>query len=111
MELAFSDKQLRDLCLNESLARQAFGVAVAEKLKTRLADLAAVSVASELSMLPGRFRELSSDRRDYLVLDLIDGWQLIFQSGHVKERLLDTGEVDWSRIRRVKILKVEHDHE
>lgn len=111
MELAFSEKHFRDLCLNESFARQALGVPVAEKLKNRLADLAAASVASDLFMLPGKFRELLNDRRGHLVVDLIDGQQLVFQGGHVKERLLQSGEVDWARVRRVKILGLENGHE
>lgn len=87
------------------------GRSVAEKLKGRLADFAAASAVSELFMLPGRLRELSADRRGQLVVDLSEGKQLVFQGGHAKERLLESGEIDWSRVRRVKILGVEEGHE
>jgi hypothetical protein len=86
-------------------------VLVAGKLKSRLADLAAASVVSDLFLLPGRLRELLNERRGLLVMDLIDGQQLVLQGGHVKERLLQSGQVDWSRVRRVKILRLENGHE
>lgn len=111
LELAFANKEFRDLCLNESLARQTFGEPLAERLKRRLADLAAASVVSDLLMLPGRPRELTNDRRGHMVMDLIDGQQLVFQGGHVKERVLQSGDIDWSRVRRVKILGLENGHE
>lgn len=111
MELAFSEKKFRELCLNDSIARQALGDLVAEKLKSRLADIAATSDASDLFMLPGRLRELLHDRKGHLVMDLVDGQQLVFQVGHVKERSLQSGAIDWSRVRRIKILGLENGHE
>lgn len=111
MELAFAERELRDLCLNGFLAEQTLGKQVAEKLKARLADFAAVAAVSELFVLPGRLRELSDDRRGQLVVDLSEGKQLVFTGGHAKERLLESGEIDWSCVRRVKILGVEEGHE
>lgn len=111
MELTFADKKFRDLCLNESIAKQALGSPLAEKLKRRLADLAAVSFVSDLFALPGRPREISNDRQDNMVIDLINGQQLVFQSGHIHERLLQSGAVDWSRVRRIKLLGLENGHD
>ncbi len=107
MELTFATKELRDLCLSDYLARQEYGDAFAEKLKARLADLSAVSVASDLFMLPGKPRELTGDREGQMVLNLIDEHDLIFQSGHTQKRVLESGNVDWARIRRVQLLGVE----
>jgi len=111
LELAFADRNFRDLCLNEFLARQALGDALAEKLKGRMADLAAAFVVSDLFMLAGKPRELTGGRRGYMVLNLIDRQQLVFQGGHVKERVLQSGDVDWARVRRVLILGLENGHE
>jgi hypothetical protein len=44
-------------------------------------------------------------------MDLVDGQQLVFQVGHVKERSLQSGAIDWSRVRRIKILGLENGHE
>lgn len=111
MELTFANKEFRDLCLNESLAMQVLGPPLAEKLKRRLADLVAVSFVTDLFALPGRPRELSNDRHGRMVIDLINGQQLVFQSGHIRERILQSGAVDWSRVRRIKILGLESSHD
>ena len=111
MDLAFANRDFRDLCLNEFLARQALGDALAEKLKSRLADLVAASVVLDLFLLPGKPRELIDGRQGHMVMDLIDGQQLVFRCGHVKERVLQSGNIDWSRVRRVLILGLESGHE
>lgn len=110
MELAFTDKVFRDWCVNRSLARQALGLPLADRLNRRLADLAAAAVVSEIFGLPGRPRELSGERQGHIAVDLLDGQQLVFQSGHVKAPLHPSGNVDWSRVRRVKILGLENGH-
>lgn len=111
MELAFADRSFRDLCLNEPLAIQALGRPLAEKLKSRLADFAAAFVVSDLFMLPGKPRELADGRRGHMVTDLINKQQLIFQSGHMKPRVLISGDIDWSQVRRILIIGLENGHE
>ncbi len=111
MELAFTDKNFRDLCLNEFLAIQVLGAPLAGKLKRRLADLAAATFVSDLFALPGRPRELMNNRSGDMVIDLINGQQLVFQNGHIKVGFLQSGSVDWTRVRRVKILGLENGHD
>lgn len=108
LELAFASRELRDHCLNETLATQEFGEPVAARLMARLADMAAVSVVSELQSFPGKMRERS---RGVLVLNLTDDSQLVFRSNHLKERTLPDGKIDWSRVRRVLICGVEYGHD
>jgi len=90
---------------------QVLGFPLAEKLKRRLADLVAVSFVADLFALPGQPRELIGNRSGHIVIDLINGQQLICQSGHVRTPLLQSGAVDWSRVRRVKILGLENSHD
>ena len=106
LELAFADRNLRALCLNKSIAKQELGDIVAEKLIQRLADLAAATVVTDLFQLPGNPREIT-EQPNHIMIDLIEGWYLIFKSGHITERKLSTGKVDWARVRRIKILTVE----
>lgn len=108
LELAFGSQELRDQCLNESLAAQELGGHVAARLMARLADMAAVSVVSELQAFPGKMRERS---RGILVLNLTDGFLLVFRGNHLKERVRPDGGIDWSRVTRVLICGVERSHE
>lgn len=106
LEITFLDKEFRDLCLNPYLARKAFGDVVAERLRVRLADIAAAPFASDVLMLSGKPRVIVEEGFSRIVMDLADGHQLIFQCGHANERLLLSGSVDWSKVRRVKLLGV-----
>lgn len=108
LELAFASRELRDQCLSEALAAQNWGAPIAARLMARLADMAAVSVVSELQSLPGRTRERS---RGTLVLNLTDDSLLVFRGNHLRERVLPEGGVDWSRVRRVLICGVEYNHD
>lgn len=111
MELAFSDRTFRDLCHNESLANETFGKLVASKLKRILADLYAVSVVQDLLLLPGKPRRLNDATHDIMAIDIIDGYMLTFQAGHNHRPALPSGETDWSRVKRIKILGMERTHE
>lgn len=111
MELSFAEKNFRDLCYNETLAKQVYGSTVAGKLKRILADLGAVTVAADLFALPGNARALSGDLQGRMVINVVDEHQLVFQVGHINPPLLQSGEVDWSRVRRIKILGLEKNHE
>ncbi len=106
MELAFAERELREQCLNELKAVQKLGLRAAGKLKQRLADIAAASAVSDLLGFAGNLRQ-HHDHQTQIVVDLTDGWQLFFASGHVESRTLDNGEIDWARTRRIKILRLE----
>lgn len=111
MELAFSDRTFRDLCHNELLANETYGALLASKLKRSLADLYAVTVVQDLLLLPGKPRNLPDDTDDKMVIDLADGFMLIFKAGHIRQPILPSGEIDWSRVKRIKILGLEKSHE
>lgn len=104
LELSFEEKALRAVCESELEAKSTLGSALAEALKHRLADLRAATSIHDL--LVGNLRESSTSGT--MVLDLADGHQLLFASGHSHTPVTDAGETDWSRVSRVKLLRIEH---
>lgn len=105
LEISFADKSLRQLCENEAIAKRKLGIRVAEKLKRRLADLRAASCVKDL--VAGRPREVEG----IMVVDLCDDYRIILCANHNSIPLLDTGVIDWSMVNRVKILKIEGNHD
>ncbi len=105
LEISFAEKSLRQLCENGALARRKLGIKVAEKLKHRLADLRAASSVKDLVV--GRPREVEG----IMSVDLCDDYRIILCANHNSVPLLDTGAVDWSKVNRVKILKIEGSHD
>ena len=103
MELAFDSSFLRAICENEAQARSELGDAVAEMLKHRLGDLCAATSSKDL--LAGKPR-VSADGR-HMIVDVGDTHCIVFKANHVKCPMTDTKEVDWVRVTRIRILRIE----
>ena len=108
MELAFDSKSLRTICESERQAKLKLGDAVAEILKHRLADLRAA--ASVKDLIAGRPRRLYSASLQQMAVDLRDGYRLVFTANHAKNPMTQTGDLDWERVSRIKILRIEGDN-
>lgn len=106
LELAFNSKSLRTICENETQARLELGPRVAEILKHRLADLRAATSPKDL--VAGRPRE-GSDLQS-MVIDLWDGYQLVFCANHPKKLVAEAGKLDWLKVSRIKVLRIESHH-
>lgn len=108
MELAFETKELRAICEIESEARAHLPGDVVEMLKHRLADMRAATSAADLVV--GNPRLIGDTGHWHILVDLCNGYRLVFKSNHISRpgRVFD--ETDRSRVTRVKILAVERDH-
>jgi len=103
--ISFADKSLRQLCENETIAKRKLGIKVAEKLKRRLADLRAASYVEDLVV--GEPRELEG----MMTVNLCDDYRIIFCANHHSTPRLDTGAINWSMVNRIKILRIEGNHD
>ena len=108
LELAFETKPLRTICETEAQAKLELGNAVAEVLKHRLADLRAATAVSDL--VAGKPRILDGSAGQLMVVDLYEGSRLVFKSNHIRRSSAGGGEVNWSRVTRIKILRIDRDH-
>ncbi|MBZ5524354.1 MAG: hypothetical protein LAP21_19120 [Acidobacteriia bacterium] len=106
MELAFDSKPLRTICESEAQAKLELGIKVAEILKHRLADLRAA--ASPKDLLAGH-PQIGEDRQ-HMVITLCDGHRIVFKANHTNNPMTTNNELDWARISRIKILRIESDH-
>ena len=99
MELSFATKTLRSECLDQGRGEQAYGATVAIGLRARLADLdAAVTVVD----LPPTELLRTSDRE--MRVALAPGWDLVCEPGGIRRH---DGSRDWTRVYRLKLLKIE----
>ena len=108
MELAFESKSLRTICESESHAKRELGPTVAEFLKRRLADIRAATSVKDLVV--GRPRELDTSDARHMVVDLCDGYRIVFAANHPKNPVTETGDLDWPMVSRVKIMRIEKDN-
>ncbi len=109
MELAFAKKSLRQLSESETKAMRELGAKVAEKLKRRLADLRAATSVKDL--IVGRPHEVENSNGHEISVDLCEGARIVFCANHDDIPKLESGRPDWSRVTRVKILRIENIHD
>lgn len=109
MILAFSTKAIRSLCECQAKAEREIGLKAAKKLRERLADLRAASNVTEL--VAGRPREIEGGRLANIAIKLADGFRMVLCVNHNDIPLRKSGRVDWSKVIRVRIHKIEVAHE
>ena len=102
MQLAFETRQLRDICESENGAEQLLGTETAKELKRRLADLRAAACVGDLPS----GGQAGAERYFFT---LSDGSIVELVPNHLKNPLLDSGEVDWRKVVRLKLIRIgEH---
>lgn len=107
LDIAFENRDLRSICEHDDKAKEHYGEQIADKLKRRLADLRAVADVTEL--VAGNPAEIGENKYK---LDLGDHYHLIFVSNHIRIPVLNEDKIDWTKVKRIKILSIEkkHDH-
>ncbi len=104
MIISFENKELRSICENESKAQTKLGLNVAMKLKNRLSDLLAASSVNDL--LTGYPTKIDDD---LYKVNLAENYFLLFSSNHTKNPLLESGEINWDEVSRIKILDIPNE--
>jgi plasmid maintenance system killer protein len=105
LELAFDSKPLRAICESAACAERTLGARVAEVLRHRLADLRAATSPKDL--VAGSPSLLDGAEREHMAVNLCDGWRLVFAANHPKNPRTENGDLDWVRISRIRILRIE----
>jgi toxin HigB-1 len=108
MQLAFATKSLRQLCENGARAKRDLGLQMAEQLRGRLADLRAAMSVKDLVV--GRPREVDGMPKSHIAVDLYEGYHIVSCANHNSIPILESGDVDWSKVTRIKILRIESEH-
>ena len=102
--ISFENKELRSICENESEAQTKLGLNVAMKLKNRLSDLSAANSVNEL--IAGSPSKINDD---LYRINLIENHFILFSSNHIQTPLLESGEINWNEVSRIKILKIPNE--
>jgi hypothetical protein len=108
LELSFLDKEIRAICEDEDKAILKYGVAISKVLQSRLADLLAIKTVHIVVSLLGNAAASKVSETPYsdFKVEIAEGLWLIFTSAHTR-RPESNGDIDWSKVTRIKILKIE----
>jgi toxin HigB-1 len=104
LQVAFASPWLRTICESERFAKEELGEAVTEVLKHRLADMAAAT--SVVDLVAGRPRVLAGTALDQMAVELYESFVITFSANHTNSPKTETGDLDWKRVSRIKILRI-----
>lgn len=105
MELSFSSKELREICENHEAAVRLFGQEAALALKERLADIVAARQASQFMSLFQCWITQASPEENLIQISSV--YKIRIRSGHPKTPITSTGETDWEKVTRIRIVNIE----
>ena len=105
MELSFDSLEIRELCHNLHTANDVVGDHDLSLLKLRLVDLDATTNAAEYLDLFHDDVTLSDDGAGFIIK--LSSMYLIVVQAHTKPPIDGAGQIDWSRVKRVKIVSLE----
>jgi len=105
LEISFDTEEVRDLCERRSIATERLGQPAALALERCLADIEATDNMIELAtLLPGEVQTVSPNERK---IPIGTNLMLLVRSGHAVLPELSTGETDWTRVTRLRIMAIE----
>ncbi|VXD18943.1 hypothetical protein [Marinoscillum sp. 108] len=104
MTISFENIELLEVCEKEEHALKAFGEETSRRLFARISDLMSVEFVSEIPLgNPRTYGEAT----DQLMINIDENYVLVFGPAHPKNPYLENGQLDWSKIYRIKVLKIE----
>ena len=105
MHLAFENRELRDICLSEIAAADAFGVETSKLLLAQLADMVAAETLAEL--VTGNLRADPINGAGTYVVNVGQCAQLRFRANHPRARIRNEDLTDPNRVSRVIVISME----
>jgi proteic killer suppression protein len=111
MQVEFADSRLKRLCEDRAARQRQWQKAAADKLATRLDDLAAAASLEVLRTLPGKWEELTGDRKGQLSCRLDKELRLVIRPTKQPPLAKPDGGLDWRAVDAVTLLDVENYHD
>ena len=110
MNLKFSDNKLEKYANNDRTGSKKLGKKRFKKYKQRLDQLKASKTLEDVRFQPGRFHELTSDRKGQWACDLDHPYRLIFEPQENPIPIDNDGKYIWVEIKGVEIIEIDDYH-
>lgn len=110
MDISFSDKSLKKVVNDDRKLIKAYGLKRAKLIKKRLDSLRAADTLEDVRHAPGRFHELTGDRKGQWACDLDQPYRLIFVPHEDPIPTDEDGRYIWIEIRGVDITEITDYH-
>ena len=110
MEIAFQDKKLQKLADDYNKCRQVMGTIRAKLYIKRLNDLYGARTLVDVRNLPGRYHELTGNRKGQWACDLDHPYRLIFEPHEKPIPTDEYGKYIWLEIKEIEVVEIVDYH-
>lgn len=110
MDITFTDKKLEKLSTDYNKCRAKMGDKRANLFFKRLNNLRDAKTLEDVRNLPGRFHELTSNRKGQWACDLDHPYRLVFTPQENPIPTNEHGQFIWIAIKAVEIIDIEDYH-
>ena len=111
MKVEFVDARLKQSCEDKATRQRQYQKAAADKLATRLDDLAAAASMEIVRHLPGSWEELTGDRKGQFSCRLDKKLRLVIRPTTQPPPAKADGGLDWAAVDAVTVLEVVNYHD
>jgi proteic killer suppression protein len=110
MKINFGNKKLETYANNDRKGQKNLSPKRFKKYKQRLDQLRASKTLEDVRHQPGRFHELTNDRKGQWACDLDHPYRLIFEPQEKPIPTNDDGKYLWIKITDVEIIEIKDYH-
>ena len=110
MDITFDDQNLEKYANNDRTGQKKLGTKRFQKYKQRLDQLRASTTLEDVRHQPGRFHELTGNRKGQWACDLDHPYRLIFEPQEKPIPTNENGQYLWIKIRAVEIIEIKDYH-
>ena len=110
MNIKFESNNLQKYANDDRSGSKKLGQQRFKKFKQRLDQLKASKTLEDVRFQPGRFHELTSDRKGQWACDLDHPYRLIFEPQENPIPTDDDGKYIWVEIKAVEIIEIDDYH-
>jgi plasmid maintenance system killer protein len=111
VDISFKSSKLEKILSDKRALIQTYGPEQAKTIQRRLTELQAAENLETLKTLPQvRPHELTGNRAGQISLDIKHPYRLLVAPDYQSPPRKDDGGLDWKKVTKIKILKVEDTH-
>lgn len=110
VDISFKNRELRRCANDDRFAVRKLGNRKAKLFKARLDDLHAANTLEDVRHLPGRYHELTGDRKGQWACDLDHPYRLIFEPYEAPIPENESGQYLWIEIKGVEVIEITDYH-
>ncbi len=110
MDIIYKDKKLEKYANDDKLAIKKLGTRQAGVFKRRIDDLAGCETLEDIKFLPGKFHELTNDRKGQWACSLEHPYRLIFEPQEFPIPTNTSGQYIYLEIKGIEIVEIVDYH-